>query len=132
MERHRKLAVFNLGVGLRTGFLFLCLIPMLGPRRAQGAFGTLGLLAFGQLFYRRKQPDEVLDDERDCEVMRRAGKVSFAIFWIYFVGALTTVSLFYGGRGFVPVGVVELFGWLGWLVLLLVYSTAILIQYRRT
>ena len=69
MSRLQKFAWFNLGVIGFTVLVVLLLLPM-----GVGALGGLGFLGFsglGALYFRQK-PGQVLIDERDNLIMRRA------------------------------------------------------------
>lgn len=129
MTAVQKQAWFNLAVVAVTMIAFLCLLPVLGMK-AQGAFGLLGLLAAGVLFF-RKRGGQVVTDERDQWIVRRSAIVAYSILWIVFVLACVVVPFFYGYDGAVPVSVIVTACWVAFMLLYLIASISILIHYRR-
>jgi len=127
MSRLQKFAWFNLGVIGFTVLVILLLLPM-----GVGALGGLGFLGFsglGALYFRQK-PGQVLIDERDNLIMRRALILAYVLFWVVFVLAAVVVSpLLYGQDGSVPVPVVQMSVAGGWMLVITAQSIAILVQY---
>ena len=128
MSALQKFAWFNLSVIALTLVAVVLLLPVLG-KGALGGFGFLGLLGFGPLFLRRKA-GQVLIDERDLAIQRRSWAVASALFWVVFVLAASLLSPFvYGEDGAVPVAIVQGSVFLGLMILYVVMSIAILVQY---
>ena len=125
----QKHAWFNLAVVGLTVVVCVALAPFLGPK-AQGAVGLLGLQGFGMLYF-RKRPGQVLADERDLDIVRRAGIVAYSVFWLVFVIACVGASFLYSERGAVPVSVVQISVWIGWMLVSSVTSLSVLIQYGQ-
>jgi len=129
MSAIHKQAAFNLTVVAVTFGLFFASAPVLGIARAGGMFGLLGILGFGLLFYRRRNADAVVTDERDRAIQQRAGNIAFAAFWCFFVAACVSAYLVYGPAGAMPIRnlpIVMYFAWGLWeatraIVVLLLY-----------
>lgn len=130
MTPSQKDAWFTLGVLAVTTAVLVGLYPLLGSR-SLGALGLMGLMGLKPLFYRRRE-GQVITDERDAQIRQRSFVLATALFWVCFVlTAVVLAPLYYGGNGSVPVPVVQLGVWAGWVVLASVESVAILVQYRR-
>jgi hypothetical protein len=131
MVAYQRHAVFNLCVALLSLCAFGILIPILGPAKAQGAFGLLALTAIGPLFF-RKRGGQTVADERDQMIFLRATQISFGFFWLLFVGGVMMLYYLPGGSGTISRNLLPLLVWLGWIALLLCHATASLILYRRS
>jgi len=124
----QKSAWFNLAVVALTLVTVLSLLPALG-KGAIGGFGFLGLLGFGMLFFRKKR-GQVVTDERDRLIQRRAWVVAYASFWVAYVLAAVVLSpAVYGDDGGVPVWVVQSSVFCGVMLVYAVGSVATLVQY---
>jgi hypothetical protein len=124
----QKYAWFNLAVIALTIVIVIPLLPILG-KGALGGSGFLGLLGFGVLFFRKK-PGKVLTDERDQLINMRSNVLAYAIFWvIYALAAALLPPLVYGQDGAVPVSVVQISVFGGLILVYVVMSIAILVQY---
>lgn len=128
MSASQKLAWFSLAVVAGTLVLVLALIPVLGPTRAQGGFGVLGLLGFTPWFLLRRR--EVLEDERDLMIRRRSGIVAFSIFWLAFVAACMSLPVVYGWEGSVPVSIILSGVWYGFMLVVGVTAVTTLVLYQ--
>jgi hypothetical protein len=128
MSALQKYAYFNLAVIALTVAAVLALVPFLG-QRALGGCGFLGLLGFSVLFLRPKS-GQVSLDERDNLIQRRSTILAYAVFWVAFVLAAVLLSpLVYGQDGAVPVWVVQMSVFCGFMIVNAVMSVAILVQY---
>ena len=128
MSALQKFAWFNLAIIALTLVAVLSLLPFLG-RGALGGLGFLGILGFGPLFFRKK-PGRVVTDERDILIQRRSWIVAYALFWVVFVlAAVLLAPLVYGQQGAVPVWVVQMSVFCGFMLVHALASIAILIQY---
>lgn len=130
MCQAQKEALFNLVIVALTLATVLALYPFLGEGAA-GGFGLLGLLGFGVLFY-RKHPGQVMADERDQLIRRRATVIAYSVFWVAFVASCMLALAFYGGDGAVPVPVLMNAVWLGGMLVVAMHAIATLAQYRNT
>jgi hypothetical protein len=128
MSAWQKLAWFNLAVVAGTVILVVALIPILGPTRAQGGFGVLGLLGLAPWFLRGGSG--VLEDERDRMIRSRSSVIAFFIFWLAFVAACMSLPARYGWDGSVPVSVVLSGVWYGVMVVVGVMAVTTLVMYR--
>jgi uncharacterized membrane protein len=130
MSQYEKLAWFNLAVICITLVIYLALIPWLGPERATGAFGLLGLLGAGAFFvWHRRGSMAIIADERDKIIGSRAQLIAFRVFWVSFVGGILAVWKIYEQPGAVPAKLLPLIIMAGFVVFMLVQSVAILVQY---
>jgi len=128
MSRLQKFAWFNLAVIGFTVLVVLSLMPFLRSG-ALGGLGFLGFLGLGALYFRQR-PGQVLIDERDNLIMRRATILAYALFWVVFVLMAVFVSpLLYGQDGSVPVLMVQMSVAWGFMLIYVVQSIAILVQY---
>jgi hypothetical protein len=124
----QKFAWFNLGVIALTLLAVLSLLPLLG-RGAFGGVGFLGLIGFGPFFFRRK-PGQVVIDERDLLIQRRAWILAYSFFWVaYVLAAVLLAPWVYGQDGAIPVWVVQCSVWCGFMLVWALASAAILAQY---
>ena len=86
MVRQKKLAGYQLAVFAAALLLYLVLWPFVGPRAALSATGLLGLWGVTPfLFRKRAAPGEVLEDERDREILRRAAVTGFTASYAVFI-----------------------------------------------
>ena len=128
MSAMQKYAWFNLIIIALTLVIVLALIPFLG-KGALGGFGFLGFMGFGVLFFRKK-PGQVLLDERDLLIQRRSWVLAYAVFWVIFVLAAVFLSAgVYGWDGAVPVVVLQMSVFCGFMLVSALASVAILLQY---
>jgi hypothetical protein len=121
MSAMQKFAWFNLAVIALTLVAILSLLPFLG-KGALGGFGFLGLIGLG--------PGQVLTDERDILIQRRSWILAYALFWVVFVLAAVLLSpLVYGQEGAVPVWVIQISVFCGFMLVYGLASVAMLVQY---
>ncbi len=107
MSRMQKFAWFNLAVIAWTLLVVCSLLPFLG-HRAMGGLGFLGLIGAGPLFF-RKQPGQVVIDERDQLIQWRSWSFAYGVFWVILVLVAVVLSAaVYGADGAVPVTIVRL------------------------
>lgn len=129
MCQTQREALFNLVVVVLALATVLVLYPFLG-RGAAGGFGMLGLLGLGPLFFWRRR-GQVLADERDQLIRRRATILAYTIFWLAFVASAMLTLAWYGGDGAVPVLVVMNAVWCGLMLFVGTHAIATLAQYGR-
>lgn len=128
MSALQKYAWFNLSVIGLTCVTVLSLLPFLG-KGALGGLGWLGLMGFGPFFFRKKA-GRVLTDERDQLIQWRSWVLAYSLFWVAFVLAAALVCpLVYGQEGAVPVWVVQIGVFFGFMLVHALASVAILVQY---
>jgi hypothetical protein len=132
MSAVQRYAWFNLTVIGATVVIVAVLVPFLGPYRATGGLGFLGLLGLSYFFI-RPRAGQIVTDERDLAIQRRSRMVAYSVFWVVFV--LTAVfgsPWYFGTNGAVPVNVVRLSVAAAWILVETVSSLAILVQYARS
>jgi hypothetical protein len=101
MTAMQKQVWFSLTVIVLTLLIVLCLSPFLHGR-ALGPLGLLGLLGLGVFFLCRKS-GEVLADERDVLIARRAILTAFGLVGMIYLALTLLTPLHYGPDGVVPV-----------------------------
>jgi hypothetical protein len=114
-----------------TALVYGILVVLVGPVRAVGAFGLLGLGGFFALLY-RKRPNAVVMDERDTQIGHTALIAGYSIFWLYFTLGVTGLWGVYFSRGqeMISVHVLPNIVWGGFVVFMTARAVAILVQYR--
>ncbi|MHC4476830.1 MAG: hypothetical protein ACYTEL_14380 [Planctomycetota bacterium] len=89
-----------------------------------------GIAALAIVLFRRKQsPVEVDLDERDRLIKTRAVQISYISLWVFLVAASIVPNLILGDSGAIPVSVLPPVLFLIFLIVMLVWSVAILVQY---
>ncbi len=141
MNRTQKGAWFTLGVAILAMLIFVLLslyIPAPGDRST--GVRPIRLLCWvlvlfvigGALLVRRRQsPDEPVSDERDDLIRKNAILVCFISVWVALAAASIIPAFVVGDVGSIPVAMLPLIHMGVLLTALLVYSTAVLIQYQR-
>jgi len=91
----------------------------------------LGFLGFTPFITNKilKKRKRIIFDERDKVINKRAAFVSFVVVWLYFVIACITVWWMFGPQGSVSVNLLPAILIGGLIVIIIVRSVAILIQY---
>jgi hypothetical protein len=88
------------------------------------------LIGLSIIFVRKKQsPAEPDSDERDELVKKRAVRISFISAWLLLASANLIAALILGEAGSIPVYLLSLINVSVFLMALLIYSVAILVQY---
>ncbi len=132
LSRQEKRAIFELSILAIAVVVFLSLMPSYGIRTAVAAFGVLGFWGLGPiLFSRKKTPSEVIEDEHDILIKRKATQIAFAIFWVYFVVSSMTIWFSHFKAGVVSVDAFPLLVLGGWTLFTLTFSLSTIYQYRQ-
>lgn len=132
MNATQRFALFNLIVIGITLSAAAILYPLLG-KGALGAFGLLGVMGYGPMFFKMKgsggvQP--VVVDERDRKIQARAWFLAYSLFWLVFVlGAVVATAWVYGMDGAVPVQVIQSSVFVAMMLVFATASIAMLCQY---
>ena len=138
MNKTQKVAWFNLAMGLlgiAIGVWVIVEVVFLG-RLPEGFAMAWPLIVFWLLVViaiislRRKQsPAEVDTDERDNLIKSRAVLASFVSVWILLYASSVIPWFVVGGKGYIPVFLLPFINVGILLVVMLVYSVAVLVQY---
>ena len=132
LNRHEKLAVFNLSIAAIGILLFFLVWQTMGISKAYGGFAVFAFQGIGHLiFLRKKNRSEVIEDERDISIRLKSlsGANNFVL--VYFV--ITSLAIYYThlDAGVVSVDFFILFVWIAWPLKFLATSIITLVQYRR-
>jgi hypothetical protein len=130
MNPSQKIAWFMLIVLFLATAAFLVLYKLTGhPLASIAGFSLMGLIGFSPLFLEKKK-GQVLIDERDKEINRKAMLAGYGVFWLYYVATFTIIPLV---RGFeaIPIHIWALTFWFGFIVMMAARSVAVLVLYRR-
>jgi hypothetical protein len=132
MSPQQKYAAFNLGVAIVAMVTYFALLPFIGPVRASGAFGLLGLCGLSaMLLYRRQDHGRVITDEREQQIWQRATLVAKAVIWVALIAAFNIALLTVGGDGLVSMHWLALGIWWMFSIFLLVQSAVFLLLEAR-
>jgi len=132
LHRYEKIAAFNLTIVLLAVILFFLSWLILGFERPHGVFWLLGLTGLVHLiFMRKKNPSEIIEDERDREIRLKASSGGYSASLVFFIVGSLAVYYFNHQAGVVSVYYFPAFVWIGWAVFVLVSSVITIVQYRR-
>ena len=139
MNRTQKAAVFNLIMGLLL--LVFWTILFSGIFFAGTIFTRFNrfycllivtLVVVFLMFLRKKQsPEEVESDERDKLIQLKAVLVAFVSSWILLAGVALVPRFIIGINGSISVWVLSIINFVIFLVAMIVYNIAVLVQYGR-
>jgi hypothetical protein len=131
MNAMEKVAWTELVVSVVAVFVVASLTPWLGSAATAG-FALLALIAFAGLFLRRRGT-QVIVDERDREIARKAKYISVGTAWMTLVIVLIAATMWSIHRGDHAVSTV-LLNWLIWMQFAIVNGThglVSVVMYRR-
>ena len=120
MTAMEKVAWTELTVSLTTLVIVTALIPWLG-NAATGAFGLLGLLAVGSLWFTRGRGKAVIIDERDREIEQAATRQGVGSAWMVLFLSLIAI-VFWSSLANEGVVATWMLTWLVWLQITVCYS----------
>ena len=137
MNRWQKIAWFNLAVItvtlILTGIVIGILTIVAGMPKALYGLGFLGFFGFmglSPLIFRNKG-EQVEFDERDRLINMRAVLGAYSLFWLIFTAACMVPWFIIGPSGSIPVNVLPMMLMAIAMILTLVHSVLILVQYGR-
>lgn len=134
MSVQEKQAWFILAVLGVTGLVYGALGLAVGFHTwTLGTLGLLGLAGLAPLIgLRERGRGEIIYDERDVLIQRRAGNAAFGVFWLVFVVGMMAPFFLKGPEATitVPVAGLALAVCVGTVLLFAVQSAAVVIQYR--
>lgn len=135
MNRLQKIAWYNLTVIVASlaisGAAIGILTIMFGMPKALGGLGFLGIAALSGLspiLFREKR-SQVNFDERDLLIHKRAILIAYSVFWVFFTAACMIPWWILKTGASIPVVVLPLVLAGGFIIVQLVQSVAILVQY---
>src|ERR1700742_325301 len=100
MSPQQKYAAFNLAVAVFAMVAYFLLVPFIGPWRATGAFGVLGLCGVSAwVLYRASRAGRVVSDEREQHIWQRATLVAKSVVWVGLIAAFLVALQMIGDRG---------------------------------
>jgi uncharacterized membrane protein len=127
MSPQQKYAAFNLAVAVVAMVAYFVLLPFIGPWRATGAFGLLGLCGLSAfLLYRKQDHGQVITDEREQQIWQRATLIAKVVIWVTLIAAFNIALLTVGGDGLVSMHWLALAIWWIFSIFLLVQSAVFL------
>ena len=137
MNRAQKIECFNLFVtALSTGgslgvvILLARLVGMPKAWAGMALMGLMGLMVLGPFIFRNeKGRDKVAFDERDNLIYERSLTVAHYVLWPFLVAACMIPCVILGTRGTIPVYVLPIILGGGGVIVTVVQSVAILVQY---
>ena len=135
MNRAQKIALYNLIVIMAsltfTGAAVGILAIVQGIPKALGGLGFLGILGLiglpPILFFKKR--GQLGFDERDLLIYNRASLVAYSLFWVFFTATCMVPWLVLERGARVPVVVLPCMLAGGFVIVQLIQSIAILIQY---
>ena len=138
MNRLQKIAWYNLIIiatsCVLSGAAVGALATIVGIPRALGGLGLMGicgLMGFSPILFREKR-NQVGFDERDQLIQKKAMLIAYSTFWICFVSACMIPWSIIGPSGSISVNALPSIVLGGFIILMLVQSVAILVQYGWT
>ena len=140
MNKSQREAVINLICMLfNIGIVFYLFVSLFIMKRFPGGFDLFCVLAAAILmlvgafvFIRRKQsPAEIDSDERDGLIKKRAVMVSFVSGWLLLAAASVIPRFVVGMDGMIPVWLLPIINITVFLLAMVIYCVAVLVQYRR-
>ena len=138
MNRTQKETIVNLICMLfNIGIVFYLFVSLFVLKRLPGGFdffcvlvAVILILIGVVIFLRRKQsPTETDSDERDGLIKKRAVMVSFVSGWLLLAAASVIPRFVVGVDGMVPVWLLPIINITVFLLAMVVYCVAVLVQY---
>jgi hypothetical protein len=127
MSPQQKYAAFNLAVAIFAMVAYFALMPFIGPWRATGAFGLLGLCgASAWVLYRANRAGRVVSDEREQHIWQRATLFAKSVVWAGLIAAYLFAHQTLGDNGQVSMRLLAFGIWWAFGVFLLVQSAVYL------
>src|SRR3990172_7203032 len=112
MSIPQKVAWLNLIVSVLAILAYFALWPWIGPWRAMGAFGLLGLAGISSFLYvREKRSGRVVTDERDQMISLKAMTISIGVIWVGLILAFLVALRFLGENGAISVQGLSMVVW---------------------
>ena len=132
MTLQQKIAWFNIAVAALAILAYFILLPIVGPWRATGGFGVLGLAGIGGFVWMfAKRNGRIVTDERDVAISRKALSFAKTCACATLLVAFLILVGIQGTKSAISVQGLSLVIW--WVVCayLMIYSIAMLVFYAR-
>ena len=137
MNRYQKLAWWNIIVITFTIIITTAAIAIEFHIRGYSTLGIyfiapLVLLKFNRFLFKKPQrKGSVVSDERDSIIVKRAVSFTYTVFWIVFILSSFLLFVLLGPRSSVPTITLLLVALGGGILMKIVCSAAILVQYGK-
>jgi hypothetical protein len=132
MSPQQKYAAINLSAALVAMVAYFALLPIMGPLRASGAFGLLGLCGISAfLLFRQNLRGRVVHDEREQQIWQRATIVAKSVVWTGLILAFLVALRMIGAEGLVSMHWLALAIWWAFGTFVLVQAAAMLFLSAR-
>ncbi len=137
MNRAQKIAWFSLAmtvllIAFSIRWIIMAFTATVIPKNTLllwlSLFGAIAALGF-VLFRKKQSPAEVDFDERDKLIKRKAVQVSYISLWVLLIAASLVAGIIVGDAELIPVSALPPVLFLIFLIVTLVWSVAILVQY---
>jgi hypothetical protein len=132
MSPQQKYFAFNLVVAVLAILCYFALLPFIGPWRATGSFGLLGLCGVSALLLSREQwKGRLVNDEREQQIWQRATLIAKSAVWVGLVAAFLLALMTVGDKGLISIQSLALAIWWAFSIFLLVQSAVALFLAAR-
>jgi len=125
----QKASWYTLAVVFLAVTAYLILSLFIGPKAALSAFGFLGFIGLSAKYYKNRK-GEVLADERDSEIARKAMHAGFFIFMLYAIVAFLAIWFWPDFEEAIPKYIFFSYVVLGWIIFESTRAITTLLLYR--
>ena len=132
MSPQQRYAAFNLAIAVLAMATYFVLMPFIGPWRATGAFGVLGLCGISAwMLFRANRTGGVVSDEREQHIWQRATLLAKSVVGAGLVAAFLVALQMLGDSGQMSMQLIGLGIWWAFGVFLLIQSAVYLFLVAR-
>jgi hypothetical protein len=137
MNRTQKIARFNLiviSIALTLSlmaigvFYFIFGLPIRGAFSSFGFLGICGLIGLTPFLF-KKEGGNISFDERDLLIHRNATLIAYSVFWVFFTAGCMIPWWILKTGASIPVAVLPAMLAAGFIIVQIVQSVAVLVQY---
>ena len=129
MNQMQKASWYTLAVVFLAVTAYLILSLFIGLKAARPAFGLIGLVGLSTLYY-KKRKGEVLADERDGEISRKAMQAGFFMVMLYAIPAFLAISFWPDFKDYIPRHIFSSFVVIGVIIFFGTQAIVTLLLYR--
>lgn len=129
MNQMQKASWYILAVIFLAVTVYLILSLFIGLKAALPAFGLLGLVGLSAHYY-KKRKGEVLADERDSEISRKAMQAGFFMIMLYSIPAFLAISFWPDFKDYIPQHIFSSFVMIGLIIFFGTQAIVTLLLYR--